>query len=295
MQRALLPFDYLEVEAIINGKEEIIKLTELDDIKRFSQMDEQEFLRKKNEIAFLNLCGTINAIKEKVLNLSRSKNKYHSENIRLLSDTILDYEEFRQNFVEWFISKHIDVPIIPKQNNSIKGAYDKMRIVSHDDEVVPIERFHTLEMTIPKYIQPRGTVSIQLKGASHNSKPIELPKMQSAFLMYLVMERNKGSDLWLLNPEKHINKLHEIINLLDLPIKYFKAIQHNLEGAFTWFNSVDDGHRKTMASLINTNLKKNGNVKGTLLIRLPKKLVLKGGIYTLNKSIKKTKINILPE
>ena len=29
VQRALLPFDYLEVEAIINGKEEIIKLTAL--------------------------------------------------------------------------------------------------------------------------------------------------------------------------------------------------------------------------------------------------------------------------
>ena len=29
VQRALLPFKYLEVEAIINGKEEIIKLTAL--------------------------------------------------------------------------------------------------------------------------------------------------------------------------------------------------------------------------------------------------------------------------
>ena len=29
VQRALFPFDYLEVEAIINGKEEIIKLTAL--------------------------------------------------------------------------------------------------------------------------------------------------------------------------------------------------------------------------------------------------------------------------
>ena len=29
VQRALLPFDYLEVEVIINGKEEIIKLTAL--------------------------------------------------------------------------------------------------------------------------------------------------------------------------------------------------------------------------------------------------------------------------
>ena len=123
VQRALLPFDYLEVEVIINGKEEIIKLTALDDIRSFCQMDEQVFLRKKNEIAFLNLCGTINATKEKVLNLSRSKNENHSENIRLLSETIHDYEEFRREVVEWFISKHIEVPIIPKQKNSIEIEY----------------------------------------------------------------------------------------------------------------------------------------------------------------------------
>ncbi|TFB09323.1 hypothetical protein E3V36_07005 [Candidatus Marinimicrobia bacterium MT.SAG.2] len=291
--RSLLGFDYLEVEANVLGKKEIIELEELQYLEKFKKLGKREFLREMNEIAFLDLCDKINKIKENIVTVSGLESKNLQENIDLQIKTIQNYEKFKLNFVDWFTSNHFDVPIIPKQNNSIKGAYDKMRIISHDDVVIPIERFHTLEMALPKYIQPKGTVSVQLKGTSHDSKLIELPKMQSAFLMYLMMERDKSSDLWLLNPEKHINKLQEIINILDLPIKYFKAIQHNLEGAFTWFNSADDSYRRTMASLINTNLKKNGNVKGTLLIRLPKKLVLKGGIYTLIKTIKNTKINIL--
>ena len=292
VQRALLPFDYLEVEAIIYGKEEIIKLTELDDLLNFSQMDEQEFLKEKNKSAFLNLCEKINSLKEKVLILSRSESKNYSENIRLLSETIHKYKEFRHEFVEWFFSKHIEVPIIPNQKYSIEIAPEKIIIGNQDNKLVPISHFDILELLIPKNIEPGEKVSYRLKELSSSTKLLKLPQMQGAFLMFLMMERKEGKNLWMLNPEKHIDKLREITNLLELPIKYDEAIQENLESTFTWFNNIKNGFRRTMASLINNNLKNNELIRGNLINNVPKSVSGANAIYTLAKTIKKTDIVI---
>ena len=116
--------------------------------------------------------------------------------------------------------------------------------------------------------------------------------MQGAFLMYLMMERKEGKNLWMLNPEKHIDKLQEITDLLELPIKYDDAIQENLENTFTWFNDAKNGFRKTMASLVNKNLNNNGKIIGSLIYNVPKPVSGANAIYTLAKTIKKTSIVI---
>ena len=67
--RSLLGFDYLEVEANVLGKKEIIELEELQYLEKFKKLGKREFLREMNEIAFLDLCEKINDLNEKVFTL----------------------------------------------------------------------------------------------------------------------------------------------------------------------------------------------------------------------------------
>ena len=275
VQRALLPFDYLEVEAIINGKEEIIKLIELDDIKGFSQMNEQEFLRVKNESAFLNLCDKINGLKEKVLILSRSKSKNHSENenieanIDLLLKTVRKYEKQKLNFVDWFTSNQFNLPIIPKLNNSIKSEFEKLVSINRDDKITRIENFHTLELIIPKHLEPRDRILFRLRGNSQKTEYIKISQIRASFLMYLALERNENDKLWLLNPENHIDVLFQIYNQFELPGYFEEETLEKTKITQTWIYDYHNEYRRKYKSHINKRLMQRGNVKGTLINHVP--------------------------
>lgn len=289
VQRAILPFDYLEIEVDIMGKKDIINLTELDKIRRFIQVGDQVFLREKNEMAFLDLCDKINDLKEKVLILSRSESKNHSENIKLLSNTNHDYKEFRHKFVEWFISKHIAVPIIPEQNNSLEIAPEKIMTGIQSASKVEIFCFDTLELIIPKSIEPRIKVAFRLEGKSHQTNLLKLDQVPYSYLMYLAMERKENGKMWMLHPENHINELHEIYNQLELPINYATEFLNELPSRINWFNDHRNKYRKTINSEINAIVRKEGCIKGSLLYNLGKVSPSRNGVYTLAKSIQNIK------
>ena len=269
VQRTLLPFDYLEVEAIINEKEEIIKLTALDDIRSFSQMDEQEFLKEMNDMAYLELCEKINGVKKKVITLFRSENKKIEENIDLLLKTMRKYEKHKLNFVDWFTSNHFNLPIIPKLNPSIKSEFEKIISINRADKIVRIENFHTLELIIPKHLEPRDSILFRLKGNFRKTDYIKISQIRASFLMYLALERNENDKLWLLNPENHIDVLFQIYNQFELPGYFEEETLEKTKITQTWIYDYHNEYRRKYKSHINKRLMQRGNVKGTLINHVP--------------------------
>ena len=125
VKRSLLGFDYLEVEADVLGKKEIIELEEMQYLEKFKNLGKRKFLREMNEIAFLDLCERINDLNEKVFTLYQSENKNLDANIELLSEKIRDYKKIKSEFVDWFFSNHLDVPILPQHKHSLKSTPEK--------------------------------------------------------------------------------------------------------------------------------------------------------------------------
>ena len=294
VQRTLLPFDYLEVEAIINEKEEIIKLTALDDIRSFSQMDEQEFLKEMNDMAYLELCEKINGVKKKVITLFRSENKKIEENIDLLLKMMRKYEKHKLNFVDWFTSNHFNLPIIPKLNPSIKSEFEKIISINRDDKIVRIENFHTLELIIPKHLEPRDRILFRLRGNSRKTDYIKISQIRASFLTYLAFERKESSKLWLRNPEDHHDTLFLLYNKFELPEYFEEEIHEKPKIIQTWIYDFHNEYRKKIKSHINSRLLLEGNVKGTLLNSVPSPSYARQANYTLVKTIVKIDINKHP-
>ena len=295
VKRSLLGFDYLEVEADVLGKKEIIELEELQYLEKFKKLGKREFLREMNEIAFLDLCDKINKIKENIVTVSGLESKNHGENIDLQIKTIQNYEKFKLNFVDWFTSNNFNLPIIPGQKQSVKNVFKDIMRQSFEEPIVPIEKFNTLEMSASEYLEPNEKVHIRLTGDDIETRYIKISKMQGAFLMFLMMERQEGGHMWLLKPEQHVDKLRQIKDYLDLPIKYDTAIQGQIESEITWFNDPKNRYRKSIVSKINKNLELNGPVKGNLIILKSNASQSRKGIYTLLPTIENIETNFFSE
>lgn len=295
VKRSLLGFDYLEVEADVLGKKEIIELKEMQYLEKFKKSGKREFLREMNEIAFLDLCDKINKFKENIVTVSGLESKNHGENIDLQIKTIQNYEKFKLNFVDWFTSNHFNLPIIPGQKQSVKNVFKDIMRQSFEEPIVPIEKFNTLEMSASEYLEPNEKVHIRLTGDDIETRYIKISKMQGAFLMFLMMERQEGGHMWLLKPEQHVDKLRQIKDYLDLPIKYDTAIQGQIESEITWFNDPINKYRKSIVSKINKNLELNGPLKGNLIILISKASPSRKGIYTLLPTIENIETNFLSE
>ena len=150
VKRSLLGFDYLEVEADVLGKIEIIELEEMQYLEKFKKLGKREFLREMNEMAFLDLCDKINIMKEKLDTLSVIESKNLQENIDLQIKTIQNYEKFQLNFVDWFTSNHFNLPIIHGQKLIKKIETDKLLSADRENARVPISNFKRFVIEIPE-------------------------------------------------------------------------------------------------------------------------------------------------
>ena len=289
VKRVLLGFDYLEVEVSVFGKKETIELEDLQLIEKFKNSGKREFLREMNEMAFLDLIEKVNSLKEKVLTLSQSENNNLEVNIELLSEKIRSYEKVKSEFVDWFVSNNMVVPSIPQQKYSLKSAQKKIMSGNQNDLNVSISCFDTLVLIVPKHIEPGKKVGFRLEGNSHQTKLFQLDQVPYSYLMYLAMERKDKGKMWMLNPESHVDELHQIYEQLELPVSYAKEIINEIPSRMNWFNDHKNNYRKTINSEINAIVRKEGCIKGSLLYNLGKVSLLRNGIYTLAKSIQNIK------
>ena len=288
-RRAMLRYDSLEVRASIKGKIEIIIITEMESITNFILNGELEFLKEMNEMAFLDLCNKKNILDENILIYSPSKLKSFGENIGMLSETIRDYEKIMQEFVDWFVSNNMVVPSITQQKYSLKSAQKIIMSGNQNDLDVSISCFDTLVLIIPKHIEPGNKIGFRLEGESHQTKLIKLDHVPYSYLMYLAMERKENGNMWMLNPEYHIDELHQIYEQLEIPISYDPEIKNELPSRMNWFNDHSNNYRKTINSEINKIVRQEGSITGNLLNNLGNVSPSRNGIYTLAKSIQNIK------